>query len=233
MSDEIQLPLNESLSYRYDSLYQWMSRKYKLKEEHVIVGSHRLCFYTIADVDELLEQAIISGSEPYWYDIWESALGLANCVFEENLEGKRVLDLGCGVGLTGVVAALKGGEVWMNDVEPDALRLAELNWILNLQQEARLLNMDWRTANVNEQFEVLIASDVLYDPDLFSPLMKVFQKLLTPTGNILLSEPNRPVALPFFRSLEEHGFKFQKTEQEVDWRGRTSTVSVYNIERKS
>ena len=44
-----------------------------------------------------------------------------------NLENKSVLELGCGTGLVSVLAAKKGAKVFSSDINPTAIKNAELN----------------------------------------------------------------------------------------------------------
>ncbi len=61
---------------------------------------------------------------PYWAELWPSAIGLAHYLDRDvSLRGKHVLELGCGLGLLGVIAARDGARVLCTDYEPDALAL--------------------------------------------------------------------------------------------------------------
>ena len=65
---------------------------------------------------------------PYWAEVWDSAAGLGAYLVRHHPKPLRnVLDLGCGQGLSGVVAAALGAKVLFADLEPPALLLARLN----------------------------------------------------------------------------------------------------------
>jgi predicted nicotinamide N-methyase len=57
-----------------------------------------------------LRNAGLEESDPYWSDVWDSAVAMAEAMFLKPglVEGKRVADVGCGLGLGGVAAALAG-----------------------------------------------------------------------------------------------------------------------------
>jgi len=62
--------------------------------------------------------------DPHWADLWHGSVALAGAVFAspELVRGKRVIDLGCGLGLGGVAAAMCGAkEGVMTDREERAL----------------------------------------------------------------------------------------------------------------
>jgi len=80
------------------------------------------------DVDSVMDMYICENREdrdPYWSRPWPSAVALATVISRrpDLVEGKRVLDLGCGLGVAGLAAALGGAkEVVMADREPLALQ---------------------------------------------------------------------------------------------------------------
>src|SRR4051812_31819315 len=72
--------------------------------------------------DELLERAATRGEEaPYWAELWPCARRLAGALCERELAGRRVVELGCGLGLPSLVAAARGADVLATDVERAAL----------------------------------------------------------------------------------------------------------------
>ncbi len=232
------LSFPEHISSRFDSLYQWLSRKYSLRQEPVIINDKRYHIFVIADVDAALETAIeehhpTDANNPYWISLWHSAIGLAGFLsLAIPLKDKTILELGCGVGLVGIVAGNLGARVVLSDAEPDALRLAELNWIINLGTIPDILQLDWRKPPPNAQFELIIASDVAYEPLLFTPLVTLFQSVLLPGGEIYLSEPNRPIARSFFQMLETAGFRIKSFSRKVAYSNLEIGISIHRITRK-
>src|SRR5690606_33568923 len=109
-------------------------------------GSRQVRFTRIADPNRVLSDVAeaedyrerITGVRldddqlrlPYWAEIWDSARGIVQMLGHEKdgqLVGQRVLDLGCGMGLVGTLAAMLGAEVTFADLESDALLFARLN----------------------------------------------------------------------------------------------------------
>ncbi len=56
---------------------------------------------------ELLDEEAFEREQfmPYWADLWPSALALADVVARRPPQGRRVIELGCGIALPGIVAA--------------------------------------------------------------------------------------------------------------------------------
>lgn len=178
-------------------------------------GNHQLKIKRISDLDKLIDQ--ISDKEfekderlPYWAELWPSAIGLCRFLagHEELIRNKSVLELGCGLGLTSlIISALKPHRFLATDYEPNALRMTELNFKLNDLQPPSTAILDWRAPRLNEQFEIIAASDVAYEERFFEPLVHLFGKFMRPGGQIILAEPSRSIAQKFFDLLKSYGYQ--------------------------
>ncbi len=126
------------------SLRRRIQRQYATVEQTLQLGPLDLRFTRIADPDSVLDQVAaaadlrerLSGQResdpqhlPYWAELWDSAIGMATYLAERTNLGEHVsvLDLGCGMGLTGTVAASHGCRVMFADMEADCLLFARLN----------------------------------------------------------------------------------------------------------
>jgi predicted nicotinamide N-methyase len=169
---------------------------------------------------------------PYWTEIWPSSIGLSRFISEhrELVDGKDVLELGCGCGLPGIVAGMCGGNVEFTDYLPEAIDLASTNWKLNLTTTPKVSLLDWREPG-NKKADVILASDIAYEGRSFDPITNTLKSLLSPRGIILLSEPNRVMASEFIKDLSKH-FSITKsnypvTKYEIDY-----SISVYLLQVK-
>jgi predicted nicotinamide N-methyase len=233
----LKLHLSQELSLRFDSLYQWLNRKYQLELVTQKIAGYTFQIYKIANIAKALDDIIqnhhkADENAPYWTELWPSALALGTFIDSRNLEGKSVLGLGSGVGAAEMAARRKGADVVLSDYQEDALRIAELNWIINFNESPHIIMLDWRQPKIDRRFEVLLASDVAYEQRLFWPLVDTFHKLLAPSGEIYLSEPNRPIAKEFFDLLEKQGFRFKRFNQRIYNKARETDISVYRIMAK-
>jgi hypothetical protein len=79
--------------------------------------------------EELIDEAAFDEEEflPYWAELWPSGLALARHVAARDLRGLRVLELGCGLGLPALAAALRGADVLATDWAEDAIELLRRN----------------------------------------------------------------------------------------------------------
>jgi predicted nicotinamide N-methyase len=182
-----------------------------LVEEVVAIAGHDLVLLRPRDAEALLDEEAFEHEEflPYWAELWPSALALARMVAARALHGARTLELGCGLGLPSLAAALAGGRVLATDWAPDAVamtaRNAERNglWIDTLvcswsEPEPLLERGPW---------DLVLASDVLYEARNGEALAPLLPRLLAPHGEVWLADPGRPAAERFLA-----GFAHEKRE---------------------
>src|SRR5690606_5421047 len=118
-----------------------IQRRFEILTDTYDIGGRQFAFTRVADPNRVLDEVAEaedrrereSGERhhgdqlhlPYWAELWDSALAVAQMLGQERhaigLEGKRVLDLGCGMGLTGSIAAMFGAQVTFADLETPAL----------------------------------------------------------------------------------------------------------------
>src|SRR4051794_24635403 len=97
-----------------------------LTEEIVALSPGReLTVLRPRDSEALLDEHAFEEQEflPYWAELWPSGVALARAIAARSLRGARVLELGCGLGLPSLAAALGGGRVMATDWSPAALDL--------------------------------------------------------------------------------------------------------------
>lgn len=212
----------------------------KLITEKVAVGDNELIIYRVKNLDDLVDQ--VTDDEfnkderlPYWAELWPSAMALSRFLASNTnlLSQKKVIELGCGLGLTSLAAMMQQPEYLLcTDYEEAALKLTKMNFKLNRVRLPQLKLMDWRAPDCTNQFDVILASDILYEKRFFTPLLKLFRNLLTPDGMIILAEPNRTIARDFFLQLKECNYTFTVQFVEILQNDKKIVVSIYLI-RKS
>ncbi len=168
---------------------------------------------------------------PYWCELWPSSIALSGFLVKHPalVRGRTVLEIGCGLGLSGIVATALGGMVTLTDYIQDAIDVAAFNWKLNFESEPAVKILDWREPENFGRFEVLLASDVAYESRSFKSLIKAIKLLLKKDGIVLISEPNRKFSRDFFDELKENGFHLNEESISVMKDNITYRISVYLI----
>jgi predicted nicotinamide N-methyase len=149
---------------------------------------------------------------PYWAELWPSGLALARAL-PDDLAGKAVVELGCGLGVPSLVAASRGAKVTAIDWAADAIELMRENATRNgLALDA--LRADWRS--FYGSFDLALAADVLYEERNVEPLLELLPRL---APEVWLAEPGRPHARAFLERAREQ------------WRVEEPADRVYRLTR--
>jgi len=169
---------------------------------------------------------------PYWSCLWDSAIGLAYHVSEseERFFGQHTLEIGCGLGLAGIAACQAGAKVVFTDFEHDALLFAKHNAQQNGIDSAIFVQMDWNAFCFQDKFDVILASDVIYEEQNWEPILSLLQNLLSDNGIAIFSEPNRKNADGFFECIRENGFTYHKSICSISLNQKSTRINIYKIE---
>jgi predicted nicotinamide N-methyase len=130
---------------------------------------------------------------PYWSVLWRSGVALARELDGEELRGRRVVELGCGLAVPSIAAARAGAAVLATDISDEALRLAARNAQSN-GVRIETARVDW--AEPDElvgwaSFDLVLAADVLYERASVAPLLSLIPRL---APEAWLADPGRPPA---------------------------------------
>ncbi len=174
-----------------------------LVEETVHAGPLELRILRPPNADALIDEARFGDDEfmPYWAELWSSGVALAAAVAARDLRGAQVLELGCGLGLPSVAAALSGARVLASDWAPEALEVTRRNAERNGARVETVL-ADWSAPDVlleRAPFDLVLCADVLYEPRNVDALLGLLPRL---GSEVLLGEPGRPTAARFFEAAE-------------------------------
>ncbi len=220
-------------------LLQQIKNRYPVAEQTIPLTTAHIRMAVIDDPDQLLDT--LSKEDqwgmlhlPYWTYLWPSAIGLAH--YLDQIHGfarQRVLEIGCGFGLAGIVACQKGGVVLFTDYERDTLTFARYNTLRNgCVNRASFVQMDWNTPCLKGKFSRILASDVIYEETHWDPILTLIQTYLTPDGDAIFSEPNRVSASGFLERIGRYGFTYAKqTDDVVSPDGTVSKISIYCVKR--
>jgi predicted nicotinamide N-methyase len=170
---------------------------------------------------------------PYWAKVWPSAIALVKVLQKHPslIRDKTVLELGAGIGLPSLLMANEAKTIQVSDYDSEAVELFRKN-IAHLQlHNVQALQMDWNDLPENIDPEVIILSDVNYDPTQFESLTKLIQKFIHQGCTIILSTPQRIIANPFVLALSE--FIIADYLAMVDENGVTKEISILVISKNS
>jgi predicted nicotinamide N-methyase len=184
-----------------------------LVEEVVPVGGRDLRLLRPRDAEALLDEEAFEREEflPYWAELWPSSLALARTIAGRALRGARTLELGCGLGLPSIAAALAGGRVTATDWSPEAVAMTADNAERN-GAALETLVCSWTTPEPlleRAPWDLILASDVLYEARNGDILLELLPRL---GADVLLADPGRR---PAARFLEAAAREWEITSRRV------------------
>jgi predicted nicotinamide N-methyase len=201
-------------------------------EETVLVGGRPLRLLRPRDGDAVLDELLAEDDPdedrlPFWTQLWPSGTALAQAIATRPLAGKRVLELGCGLGLVGVTAARAGATVMVVDRSPEAITFATLNAERNgVTLQAAVLAFDQPQRLLAEApWDLVLAADVLYEHRNVPVLLWLLPRLVGQDGEVWLADPGRPMLGRFLAGAEATGWRREQVAAGPD------SVSIHRLRR--
>lgn len=198
-----------------------MLAKYDTEPFALTIGVRCLTLLRVKDLERYVDREALLRDDteepPYWAHLWTGATTLARYIDERvDCQNLHVLDLGCGLGLTGIVAGLKGGRVTFADKEQDALTFAAANARLNNCSlfETRVLDFTREEqGGIEQQFSLILGAEILYDRPTFPALAMFLSRHLAPHGRAIFADVRRTNTEEFYCQLERVGLHWTTEER--------------------
>ena len=151
---------------------------------------------------------------PYGLALWPASIALAHELVSRSadLRGRRVLELGAGTGLPGIVAATYGASVVQTDRLEEAVAIGRLNAERNGVRTIEHRLADWSTWTDTARYDLILGADVIYAPRLQPALRTIFDTNLAPGGRLLLGDPFRSASIRMLEAMEQDGWKVSITK---------------------
>ena len=146
--------------------------------------------------------------------IWPSSKVLANFIFNFDTKSKKILEVGCGIGLSSLLLNHIGKNITATDYHPEVEAYLTNNTELNNDKKIPFFQLDW--ANTDEcslgKFDLIIGSDVLYQRDHIELLSNFINKHAQDDCEIIIVDPNRGNRSKFTQKMIDFGFEHQKID---------------------
>jgi predicted nicotinamide N-methyase len=163
----------------------------------------------LLDAPEVTHAFALDEYMPYWAEIWPAARMLAKVLLRESFApGQLTLEMGCGLGVAGVVALSRGAHVVFTDYDLCALHFAARNARLNGFDNFQTRQIDWRHPPDDLRVPCILASDLIYEVRNVVPVVRFMKTVLLPGGTCLMTDQDRIPAELFRTTLAEEGLKF-------------------------
>jgi len=166
-----------------------------------------------SDPSGCAEQAgICDASWSLFGQLWPASNVLAQAVKKISIKGRRILEVGCGLGLPSLVLKYRGADITASDHHPLAQTFLDYNASLNHLSSIPYLDLPWSTGGADiEGFDLIVGSDILYEPNHAQLLVGLISRIAKPVSKVLISCPGRGHRNQFSRSMEALGYKLTET----------------------
>ncbi|QTN29556.1 SAM-dependent methyltransferase [Rhodoferax sp. AJA081-3] len=187
---------------------------YQVKFETHLLGTSHFEIRSLLDRQQYadpdgaaLAAGISSASWPLFGMVWPSARMLANAMQTYDIAGKRILEIGCGLALASLVIHRRLGDITASDCHPLTAAFLADNVLRNDLPALKYQTGHWGRENLGlGQFDLIIASDVLYERDQPETLSQFIHLHSADPVSIIVLDPDRGNRKGFCRKMEALGY---------------------------
>ncbi|MEO7218888.1 MAG: methyltransferase domain-containing protein [Gemmatimonadaceae bacterium] len=217
-------------------LVKSLERRFVTVNDDIRVGDRDVNILRPRSAEDLIDENDFDRDErlPYWAELWPSSTILANFIVADTRPRGKLIELGAGVGLVSIAAAIAGYDVTASDYYEDALAFARANAFRNLGSEISTALVDWRAVPpAMPTFDTVLASDVLYE-SRYAPLVAgVIDRLLSSRGVAYVADPGRVATGAFTDACTLLGFNISARARRPYQAGTIrQSITVYELSRK-
>ncbi|TNE84805.1 MAG: methyltransferase domain-containing protein [Deltaproteobacteria bacterium] len=150
---------------------------------------------------------VSAASWPLFGVVWNASRVLAERMSTAEVEGLRILEIGCGIALPSHVLNERGADITASDYNPRAGEFLEHNAELNASPEIPFFRADWEALHPDlGRFDLLIGSDILYERDHAEHLADFIGRHAEPHARVIIVDPGRGGTARFTHRMADLGF---------------------------
>ena len=207
-------------------IYSSLQMPFPVALQTITIGEISIELYV---PDEMaLRQAYHDGkiAFPYWGKLWPSAIALSRFVVNHPhyIQDKKLAELGAGLGLPSLVAARYANSALCSDHNAEAVAIAKRSALHSRLRNFKSMVMDWHHLPEDFDADVLLLSDVNYEPASFEALLQLINKFLQKGAIIIISTPHRLMAKDFIEPVLQN--TIQKEDIAVEQHGQVTMITV-------
>jgi predicted nicotinamide N-methyase len=162
-----------------------------------------------ADPDGMAELAGISSAQwSLFGQIWPAGRILAEAMAGFDVAGKRILEIGCGLGLSSLVLQRRRADITASDHHPLAEHFLRGNALRNGLPIVAYRDLPWLIDDaILGRFDLIIGSDVLYEHQHVALLAALLQRHARDGAEIIIADPGRGFGNPLSRALRGQDYR--------------------------
>ena len=200
--------------------------KIKLKSETITINNFEYLISSLKDrqqYDDLDNESIALGiSSATWSlfgVVWPTSVVMALNIHRYQMAGKRVLEIGCGIGLCSIVLHRMGIDITASDYHPRCQSFLDMNVLGNGLLPIKYETGNWETENeALGKFDFVIGSDILYQPAHVEDVSQFINRHACENAQVLIGDPGRENRAKFTHRMSDLGYShdFEKFDQQLD-----------------
>ncbi len=168
------------------------------------------------DKDGVAEKmGISSATWPLFGVIWPSGQVLAHLMADHNVAGKRILEVGCGIGLASLILNSRMADVTSTDYHPEAEHFLAENTKLNKDRDIPFVRTGW-DEKISDLgiYDLIIGSDILYESEHAKILSEFIDQHARSRCEVIIVDPGRGQHARFSKMMTEFGFSHNQKPPE-------------------
>ncbi|NVL89406.1 MAG: methyltransferase domain-containing protein [Desulfobacterales bacterium] len=212
--------------------------KYELELMPITIGGKRLELYGIRNWDIFVNNLVHRGEAyisefPFWVKIWEASIVLADHLIQIGFEKeKEILEIGAGMGITGLFLGALGYKVTITDYEEDALELLQMNAEHNGLDNVSIKKMDWSNPDLTGKYDIICGSELIYKEASIKPIIDLSRKYLQPEGTVFIAHDSRRKCMVKFIGMVPGRFEIENIEKTLRGEDEFHRIVIHTLRLK-
>lgn len=170
---------------------------------------------------------------PLWIKIWEASIVLCEHLSQRDINmNAQILELGAGIGLTGMMLGAKGHHVTLSDYNDDALALLKKNVEHNRFNNVQVKKLDWSQPDTSEMYDIVLGSELIYKEEFIEPLLDLLRNCLKPDGAIFIAHDMNRKNMAIFLNKSEKYFTIQSKAKSLKSNGNVNKIILNTLQFK-
>lgn len=212
--------------------------KYELELLPIAIGGKRLKLYGVKINDTFVDNLFQHGEEktnsfPFWVKIWEASIILADHLIQIGIQkDQKILEVGAGMGVTGLFLSAFGYNVTITDYDEDTLELLRINAKQNGLSNVSVAKLDWNDPDIKGKYDIVCGSELVYKEVDIAPVINLIQRYIRPKGVVFISHDLQRKSMIKFIEMISSSFEIKNVVKTLRGKDELYKVAIHTLTPK-